>query len=456
MIQCRNVRLAFSLAIAFASTQAVAQSFEDTLISAYVSNATLDAARQELRSVNQTLPQALAGYRPSLSSFANAGGAYEFTDDDNPAAATAAVGVTLTQPLYRGGRTTAGVSSAENQILSQREIYRGAEQDVLLQAANAHLDVIRDQQILGLARENEAKLTEQVSAFRRQLEAGAATKTDIAQGESRLAQVQAGVATAEADLATSQATFFEVVGTTPDALKPLDVSHYTIPSSRDEVLALALRNNPTAGAAHYAEIASKFDVDVAAGWSWPEADLVGSVQYFSEAADDLDDEFAVGRLELRVTLPLYDGGVYGSRARQSVNVADQRRAQSLAARRQVERQARVAWDGLIDRQDPGRALDLCGGVRPFDAVDGLRKERRLGERTAIDLLDGEQELLDASIDLTRAKSDLTSARFGVLAAAGAFTVDRLGSRYGDLRCRGRFSGCARSLVLRSHTALPPK
>ena len=424
MIQCRNVRLAFGLAIAFASTQAVAQSFEDTLISAYVSNATLDAAKQELRSVNQTMPQALAGYRPSLSSFANAGGAYEFTDDDNPAAATAAVGVTLTQPLYRGGRTTAGVSSAENQILSQREIYRGAEQDVLLQAANAHLDVMRDQQILGLARENEAKLTEQVSAFRRQLKAGAATKTDIAQGESRLAQVQAGVATAEADLATSQATFFEVVGTTPDTLKPLDVSRYTIPASRDEVLTLALRNNPTAGAAHYAEIASKFDVDVAAGWSWPEADLVGSVQYFSEAADDLDDEFAVGRLELRVTMPLYDGGVYGSRARQSVNVADQRRAQSLAARRQVERQARVAWDGLTTAKI--RVERLTSAVESArSAVDGLRKERRLGERTAIDLLDGEQELLDASIDLTRAKSELTSARFGVLAAAGAFTVDRL-------------------------------
>ena len=424
MIQCRKFRLAFGLAIAFASTQAAAQSFEDTLISAYVSNATLDAAKQELRSINQSMPQALAGYRPSLSSFANAGGAYEFTDDDNPAAATAAVGVTLTQPLYRGGRTTAGVSSAENQILSQREVYRGAEQDVLLQAANAHLDVIRDQQILGLARENETKLTEQVSAFRRQLKAGAATKTDIAQGESRLAQVQAGVATAEADLATSEATFFEVVGTAPDALKPLDASRYTIPSSRDEVLTLALRNNPTAGAAHYAEIASKFDVDVAAGWSWPEADLVGSVQYFSEAADDLDDEFAVGRVELRVTMPLYDGGVYGSRTRQSVNVADQRRAQFLAARRQVERQARVAWDGLATAKI--RVERLTSAVESARAaVDGLRKERRLGERTAIDLLDGEQELLDASIDLTRAKTDLMSAHFSVLAAAGAFTVDRL-------------------------------
>ncbi|MGI9504517.1 MAG: TolC family outer membrane protein [Geminicoccaceae bacterium] len=396
----------------------------ELVISAYTSNPTLNAARQELRAVNETLPQALAGYRPNLSSFANAGGAYEFTEDDNPAVATAAAGVTLTQPLYRGGRTTAGVSGAQNRVLSQREIYRDAEQEVLLQAANAHLDVLHDQQILGLARENEAKLSAQLSAFRRQLKAGAATKTDIAQGESRLAQTQAGVAEAEANLAASWALFYEVVGTTAEALKPANASRYIIPANRDEALMLALQNSPTAGAAYFAEIASKFDVDVAAGWSKPQADLVGSVQYFSEAADDLDDEFAAARLELRVTVPLYDGGVYGSQKRQSVNVAAQRRAQLLAARRQVEREANGAWKGWTTAKiRVERLISALEAAR--NAVDGLREERRLGERTAIDLLDGEQELLSASIALAEAKTSLLSARLQVLASIGAFPANKL-------------------------------
>ncbi len=424
MTQCSSARVALSFALFLLPASVSAQSFDESLVSAYATNATLDAARQELRAVNESVPQALAGYRPTLDAFANAGAAYEFTEDDDPAAATAAAGVTLTQPLYRGGRTTAGVSGAENRVLSQRETYRGAEQDALLQAANAHLNVLRDQQILGLTRENEAKLTEQVSAFRRQLKAGAATKTDIAQGESRLAQSQAGVATAEADLAASRAIFSEVVGTAPEALKPMDAGRFSIPASRDEMLTLALENNPTASAAYYAEIASQFDVDVAAGWSKPQADLVGSVQYFSGDDDDIDDEFAVGRVEVRVTVPLYDGGVYGSRTRQSVNVADQRRAQLLAARRQVEREANVAWDGwTAARIRVERFASAVESARA--AVDGLRKERRLGERTAIDLLDGEQELLRASIALAEAETDLLSARLQMLASVGAFTADRL-------------------------------
>ncbi len=424
MTQSSRARLALSLALVLFPLSVAAQSFDESLFSAYATNATLDAARQELRSVNETMPQALAGYRPTVDAFANAGAAYEFTEDDDPAAATAATGVTLTQPLYRGGRTTAGVSGVENRVLSQRELYRGVEQDVLLQAANAHLNVLRDQQILGLARENETKLTEQVSAFRRQLKAGAATRTDIAQGESRLAQTQAGVATAEADLAASRAIFFEVVGTAAEALTPLDAGRYPLPASRDEMLTLALQDNPTAGAAYYAEIASQFDVDVAAGWSKPQADLVGSVQYFSGSDDDLDDEFAVGRVELRVTVPLYDGGVYGSRTRQSVNVADQRRAQLLAARRQVEREAGVAWDGWTTAKI--RVERLASAVESARAaVDGLRKERRLGERTVIDLLDGEQELLSASTALAEAETDLLSARLQVLASSGAFTAKEL-------------------------------
>ncbi len=424
MTQSSRARLALSLALFLLPASVAAQSFDESLVSTYTTNANLDAARQELRAVNETVPQALAGYRPTVDAFANAGAAYEFTEDDDPAAATAAAGVTLTQPLYRGGRTTAGVSGAENRVLSQRETYRGAEQDTLLQAADAHLGVLRDQEILGLTRENEAKLSEQVSAFRRQLKAGAATKTDIAQGESRLAQSQARVATAEADLAASRAIFFEVVGTAPEDLKSLDAGRFSIPASRDEMLTLALENNPTASAAYYAEIASQFDVDVAAGWSKPQADLVGSVQYFSGADDDIDDEFAVGRVEVRVTVPLYDGGVYGSRTRQSVNVADQRRAQLLAARRQVEREANVAWDGwTAARIRAERLASAAESARA--AVDGLRKERRLGERTAIDLLDGEQELLSASIALAAAETDLLLARLEMLASVGAFTADRL-------------------------------
>ena len=418
-------RLLVSMSFVLSIASAGAQSLEDSLVGAYASNATLDAAKQELRAANESVPQAIAGYRPNLSAFTQAGGAYEFTDD--AATATAALGVTLTQPLYRGGRTSASVDSAEHQVFSQREIYRSTEQDILLRAANAHLDVLRDQQIVDLSRKNEAIINEQVTAFRRQLEAKAATKTDVAQGEVRLVRAQAAQVAVAVELAASRGVFREVVGSAPELLEAPDPHSFVIPASRDEVITRALQDNPIVAAANYAELASRFDVAAANGWRLPQVDLVGSAQYFSENAGgegvDLDEDFAIGRVDLRITLPLYEG-TYGSRSRQSIRVADQRHAELLAARRQVERNAAGAWErwqsANLQVQSLTDAVALAG-----TAADGLRREHRLGERTALDLLNGEQELLDAEIDLVRARRDRMAARFELLAVIGAFTVDRL-------------------------------
>ena len=424
----RALVLLFGLAPAFFSLPSLAQSLEEALVSAYATNAALIAAREELRAVNERMPQALAGYRPSLSSFVRGGGDYEFTadDDEDATSVTAAAGITLTQPLYRGGRTSAGVSSAESLILAQRERYRTVEQDVLLQAANAYLDVLRDQTILDLSKKSAAIVGEQVSAFRRQLKAGAATRTDVTQGETRLARTEANLARVEATLAASRAAFVEVTGSQPERLAAPNDVRYAMPSSLADLELLALQSNLTIKAAAYTEIAARHDVDVAKGWRGPDVDLVGSVQYFSETTDesvDLDDDFAAAKLELRLTLPLYEG-TYGSRSRQSERIAGQRQAELRSTRRNVERQAASAWEDWtssriqIERLTEGVSLAKA-------ALDGLSKEHRLGERTALDLLNGEQELLDVSIDLARARRDHLAARFQTLTLLGGFTVDEL-------------------------------
>lgn len=411
------------------SSPSLAQSLEEALIGAYGTNAALIAAREELRAVNEQVPQALAGYRPSLSSFVRAGGAYEFTadDDEDAGTGTAAAGVTLTQPLYRGGRTSAGVSGAESIVLSERERYRAVEQEILLQAANAYLDVLRDQTILDLSKQSTAIVGDQVSAFRRQLEAGAATRTDVTQGEARLARTEANLARVEAALAASRAAFVEVTGSLPEGLAAPDDGRYALPSSLADLELSALRNNPAIRAAAYAEIAARHDIDVAKGWGGPEVDLVGSVQYFSETTDsdavDLDDDFAAARLELRLTLPLYDG-VYGSRSRQSERIAGQRQAELQSIRRSVERQAAGAWQEWTSSRIQIERLTEAVALAKA-ALDGLGKEHRLGERTALDLLNGEQELLDVSIDLAHARRDHLAARFQTLTLQGSFTVDQL-------------------------------
>ena len=420
--------LALSALFTIISWSAASQSLEQTLLGAYESNAALEVARQELRVVNELAPQARAGYRPSLSGFVRLGAAYEFTDDDGEAAnGTSAAGVTLTQPLYRGGRTLAGISSAENTVFAQREIYRSVEQDVLLKAAIAHLDVRRDEAIVDLSRRSQEVVAEQVSVFRHQFDVSAATRTDVAQGDVRLARSAAGLARAEADLAISRASYVEIVGRSPETLEPTDAEAFPLPSDQESLIAEAFDRNPIVRAALYAKAASQDDIDVANGWSRPEVDAVGSVQYFSESADgdavNLDDEFAVGRVELRVTIPLYEG-TYGSRKRQSSRVADQRRAELTAARQRVEQEALGAWASWqAARLQVDRLAEAVAAAE--QALDGLRKEHKLGERTALDLLNGEQEWLDTSIEFVRARRDLVVSRLQISVALGAFTADGL-------------------------------
>ncbi len=428
-LRYRPLALLIGLISVSPSLPAVAQSFEEALISAYATSPALEAAREELRAVNEQMPQALAGYRPSLSSFVRAGVAYEFTadDDEDAGSNTAAAGVVLTQPLYRGGRTSAGVSSAGSIVLAQRERYRGIEQDTLLQAANAYLDLLRDQTILDLSKKSEAIVRDQVSAFRRQLKAGAATRTDVAQGETRLARTQANLARVEAALAASRAAFVEITGGSPESLTAPRADRYVMPSSLDDLELFALKDNQAIKASSYEEIAARYDVDVAKGWQGPDVDLVGSIQYFSETTDgdavDLDDDFAAARLEVRLTLPLY-GGSYGSRSRQSQRIAGQRQAELQSVRRRVKRQALSAWEDWTSSGTQIERLTEAANLANA-ALDGLSKEHGLGERTALDLLNGEQELLDVSIDLARAKRDHLAARFQVLTLFGAFTVDQL-------------------------------
>ncbi|EFH09006.1 TolC family protein, partial [Teichococcus cervicalis] len=112
----KRIRLALLAASALAPALLApaagwAQSLQEALAQAYANNPTLQTARAQLRVVDENVPQALAGWRPSVTVAGNAGyvqgttrnrGIYSDADR-----ATAGATATLTQPVYTGGRTTA-------------------------------------------------------------------------------------------------------------------------------------------------------------------------------------------------------------------------------------------------------------------------------------------------------------------------------------------------------------
>src|SRR5688572_11424682 len=107
-------------AAALLSLPASAETLQEALANAYQVNPTLQAARAQLRAVDETVPIALSGWRPSLS--VNGSIARQRSETDITGDITSGVvarsgtnlrtpyqaQISITQPLFRGFRTIAG------------------------------------------------------------------------------------------------------------------------------------------------------------------------------------------------------------------------------------------------------------------------------------------------------------------------------------------------------------
>ncbi|HYQ07511.1 MAG TPA: TolC family protein, partial [Xanthobacteraceae bacterium] len=189
--------------IASSAVTARSDTLEWALVQAYQNNPSLNAQRASLRAADENVPQALSGYRPKLSVTASGGFNYfdQLTKTVNQQVfphqvfytslgsdlPTRQFGATATQTLYNGFQTANRTRQAESQVEGARETLRVTEQQVLLDAATAYMNLIRDQAILDLNRRNVEVLTEQLKQTRDRFNVGEVTRTDVAQAESRLA-----------------------------------------------------------------------------------------------------------------------------------------------------------------------------------------------------------------------------------------------------------------------------
>src|SRR5215469_7059903 len=274
--------LALGALVGFGGT-AFAQPFRlaDALAVAYETNPQLLAQQASLRATDEQVAQANAGWRPTV----NAQGSYGvqrfgFTpfhpDPANPALTVNEASahpvqgqLTVTEPIFRGGRTYAQVRRARALVRAGRAQLTGTEEDVLLSAVSAYMDVVRDTAIVQLRQANVALLTKQRDSTQIQFNAGALTRTDVAQSEARLAGAQSDLTTAQAQLATSRAAFLQTIGRPAETLETSPSLPRT-PAAEADVINLAMKQNPQLIAARESERAASFAVDDSFGALLPQ------------------------------------------------------------------------------------------------------------------------------------------------------------------------------------------
>lgn len=425
-------RLFTSLALAplLLAPAAYADTLHDAMASAYRNNPNLEEARLAVRAAREDSTQAFAGYLPSLGVTSTFGvrnletrttgffGPQTNEEELDPATAS----VVVQQQLYTGGRRDGQVQLARAGVEGARHGLRATEQDVLLAAVDAYVSVLRDQEILRLRIEYVDALETQVAGTRRRLEVGEVSRTDVAQARTRLAGARGALARAEADLANSRARYELIVGDPPDALQPVEAP--PAPGSLDRAIAEAELRHPEVLRASADRRAARAQVEIERSALRPQINLVGRYDHAEDTSIE-DDRSEGASAVAQLSVPLYEGGFARSRLRQGEINVGRANARIESQRRQVTANVVSAWNNLVaGRQIVVTAEEQVAAAS--EAVTGAERERGLGLRTTLDVLDAEEERRDAQVILIRAQAEADFAAYALLAATGALTVNTIG------------------------------
>ena len=292
------------------------------------------------------------------------------------------------------------------------------EQDVLFQATQAYMNVIRDRQILTLRQRNVDVLREQLKAAQERFNVGLVTRTDVAQAEARLALSHSGVASAKSTLATSIATYVQIIGHSPGSLTYPKMNR--LPASLDEAVGTAERINPQVLAAAFVAEASENDVGVARAGLLPTLSLQASALGESPDLQHRPNEETYSLLGV-LTVPLYEAGKVYSAVRQAKEVASQNRIVIIEVQRAVRETVVSAWNAL----DAARQIIVAAKSQVSAdelALEGVKQEYQVGSRTTLDVLDAEAELLLARETLVVAERDQVVDAYQLIASTGKLTA----------------------------------
>lgn len=412
------------LAALGAGAPAQADTLREALAAAYNTNPTLQQARADQRATDEGVPIARSQALPSATLTAThieflRQSANAFTAPERNLGINGQVLV----PIYSGGGIKNSIKAAEERVEAGRALLRNSESIVFTQVVVAYMDVLRTEALVALAANQVDVLSVNVEATNDRFQIGDLTRTDVAQSQSRLAQAEGELQAAEANLIGARETYIQLVGKAPgtlDAPPPLQ----GMPASVDEAVAIALENNPAMIAAKDSAEAAGYDTKATRAGKRPTVGFFASGDYSDFlgtlggpiASNFLQSEFTANA-GVRVTFPLFQGGGPAARERQASARETSALEQIVETERETIRAVRATyanWQGasaaIVSAQKAVEAAEV--------SLEGVRAENSIGNRTILDVLNAEQELLNARAQLVTARRNAYVAGFNLLALMG--------------------------------------
>lgn len=413
-----------ALALASIASTAQAETLRDALVAVYNTNPTLEAARATQRATDEGVPIARASGLPAVNATAThieflRKSGNSFTAPDR----NLSVNAQLTVPVYTGGLVRNNINAAEERVSAGQADLRGTESSVFSQTVAAYMDVLRTEALAELAANQVEVLDVTFQSTSDRFEIGDLTRTDVAQSQSRLAVAQGDLQTAQANLITARETYVRLVGRAPIGLEappPLP----GLPDRVEDAVVTALENNPDLIAAKERATAAGYDTSAAGAGRLPTVGLFANYDYSNyfgtlggPTASTFTQTENTANAGVRVSIPVFQGGLTAARQRQAGARESAALEQVILTERNIIAQTRSAYASWVASNQVIQSSRAAVDAAEL-SLEGVRAENSIGNRTIIDVLNAEQELLFARAQLVTARRNAYVAGFTLLAAMG--------------------------------------
>jgi outer membrane protein len=416
--------LAASAGLVALAVPARADTLREALVGAYTTNPTLEAARANQRATDEGVPIQRAQGLPSAAVTAThiefiQQSANSFTAPER----NLGVNAQLLVPVYSGGAVRNAIAAAKERVEAGQADLRNSESTLFAQVVAAYMDVLRTEALAALSANNVAVLRTNLDATSDRFQIGDLTITDVAQSRSRLAVAEGDLRLAEANLIAAREAYIRLVGQAPGELEappPLP----GLPDAVGEAIVTALANNPNLIAAKQRAEAAGFDTKAAGAGRLPTVGLFVNGDYsdfFGTLGGPISSDFAqsekTANAGVRVTIPLFQGGLPAARQRQAGARESAALEDVIAAERQVIAETRSTFSNWQAANAVIRSAQAAVEAAEL-SLEGVRAENSIGNRTILDVLNAEQELVNARAQLVTARRNAYVAGFNLLALMG--------------------------------------
>ncbi len=408
-----------------------ADTLQEALTEAYLNNPTLAAAQANQRAIDENVPiqrarglpgvDATATYTEFLKRSSNS-----FTSPER----VLQIGPELSVPIYSGGAIKNSVRAAKERVGAGQADLRATESALFSRVVAAYMDVLRGQALASLAANQVDVLSVNLRATSDRFEIGDLTRTDVAQSQARLALAQSDLRDAQASLINARETYIALVGEAPDDLQPPPPLP-GLPTEVDTAVDVALEKNPDLIAAKAAAAAAGYDTAVAGSGRLPKLSVFANGAYtdylgtLGSGAAGISQAETTANAGLRVTIPIFQGGLPAAQQRQAQARETAALEQVVATERDVIAQVRAAWSSWQASLAVIESSQVAVSAANL-SLEGVRAENSIGNRTILDVLNAEQELLNARVQLVTARRNAYVAGFSLLAAMGRAEARDLG------------------------------